>query len=207
MARFPDNRASHDALNRPGDRTDTHGGMPTIDTPPFRVAERPWWAQALAMFGSFGGAIVLGSIIAWWAGAGNDALWAVQSFALLLIFIGGMAAWGAIAASIMARAFFNGDIVAAFLRFFLRGWRREDLPRIELRKEVILAAAQRVFGWTRIFPLLAVAIACVAAPVAGMLADRGFVVVAMVSLTVMVAYGFALRTLARRGFLIPPDLE
>lgn len=181
--------------------------MPSARTQPFPAVERPWWTQALALFGSFGTAIGLGALFGGWACPGSDRVWALQSFALLIVFIGGMAAWGAIAASIMARALFNGDIVMAFLRFFLRGRRTEDLPKIELRREVLLAAAQRVFGWTRIFPLIATGVACLAAPLAGLLGDRSFVATAAISSALLLGYGFALHALARRGYLIPPDLE
>ena len=64
-----------------------------------------------------------------------------------------------------------------------------------------------MLGWTRVFVWLAVALALVAAPLAGWLATCSFAIAAIVTAGVVVGYGLVVRSLARSGYLIPPDSE
>jgi hypothetical protein len=171
------------------------------------VPERSSGAQAAALILSFVGAIVLGIGLGSVLQPNGDATTAIVTFSLLLVFMGGMALWGMIAASIMAKAFFSGDFVHSLWRFFLRGRRRVDLPRLGFDRERIRQAAIRVFGWTRVFVWLAVAIAFLAAPLAGWFATSSFLAASAGTATVVIAYGCTLRALARAGYLIPPDTE
>jgi hypothetical protein len=171
--------------------------------PPYRSA----LAQVGALAGSFLAAIALGSIIGWMVQPEGEAVGALLSFALLLVFIGGMALWGALAASIMARVLFNGDFALALLRFFLRGRLREDVPRLNLNRAVIVAAAVRAMAWSRVFVWLAIGVAIVAAPLAGWFATRGFTGTVLLTTLVIVSYGASLRALAQGGYLLPPDVD
>jgi hypothetical protein len=171
--------------------------------PPYRSV----WAQVGALAGSFLAAVALGSIVGWMVQPGGEAVGALLSFALLLVFIGGMALWGTLAASIMARVLFNGDFALALLRFFLRGRLREDVPRLNLNRAVIVAAAVRAMAWSRVFVWLAIGVAIVAAPLAGWLATRGFTGTVLLTTLVIVSYGASLRALAQGGYLLPPDVD
>lgn len=182
--------------------------MPTSasDTPGALVPERSSWARIGAMLGCFLGAIAIGSGVGHVLQPDGQATTAVVMFALLLVFVGGMALWGTIGASIMAKTIFDGDLAHAVLRFLLHR-RREDIPRIELDRTKILAAAHRVLGWTRLFVWVAVGIGIPAAVLAGWFARTPFAPAALLTLVVIVAYGAVLRRLARTGYLIPPDME
>jgi len=181
--------------------------MAVSDQPAALVPDRPAWQQVVALCGSFFGAVGIGSTLGAVLQPEGDATSAVVIFALLIVFIGGMALWGTIAASIMATAFFNGDLAKAFLRFFLRGWRKQDLPVITIDRGRIVQAAVRVLGWTRVFVWLGVLVALVAAPLAGIFAARGFILSALLTAITVIAYGDILRRLARAGYLVPPDGE
>lgn len=182
-------------------------GMPGLESSSALVPDRPAWTQIVALFGCFLGAVGVGSAVGAVLQPEGEATSAVVIFALLLVFVGGMALWGTIAASIMAKAFFNGDLAKAVLRFFLRGRRREDLPAITLDRAKIIAAAVRAFGWTRVFVWLAAGVALVAAPLAGFFAESGFFLSALLTAMVVIAYGDIVRRLARAGYLVPPDVE
>ena len=172
------------------------------------VPDRSSWAQAGALFGSFGAAIGLGWLVGTIAQPEGQGVLAVVTFAALVVFIGGMALWGSICASIMAAAIFNGDLLKALLRFFFRGRNRSDLPTFEGMRERVIAAAHKVYGWTRVFVWLAIGVALVAAPLAGILCERGgFLAITALTACVLIGFGAALRALARAGYLMPPDLE
>jgi hypothetical protein len=75
-------------------------------------------------------------------------------------------------------------------------------------RERVIAAAHKVYGWTRVFVWLAIGVALVAAPLAGVLAVRGgFFATTSLTFVVLIGYGVALRALARAGYLMPPDLD
>ena len=169
--------------------------------------ERSVSMQIAALAGSFAVAILLGSLVGQLLQPQGEATTAVVTFALLLVFIGGLALWGAMAASIMARALFNGDFALALLRFFLRGKLRGDIPRLTLDRHTIVAAAARVVGWSRVFVWLAVAVAIVTAPISAWLATTGFARAMLLTAIVTISYGGALRALARGGYLFPPDVD
>ena len=169
--------------------------------------ERSVSMQIAALAGSFAVAILLGSLVGQLLQPQGEATTALVTFALLLVFIGGLALWGAMAASIMARALFNGDFALALLRFFLRGKLRGDIPRLTLDRQTIVAAASRVMGWSTVFVWLAIAVAIVTAPITGWLATTGFARAMLLTAIVTISYGGALRALARGGYLFPPDVD